>query len=84
MGLSIDLTWRSFTSRARPTCVVNKSRTLPMRAGAERCTVSNYTFTVNTVRLTVLTVNGAMVLTLSMTVRIVKGSRTVNLHGVSH
>jgi hypothetical protein len=36
MGLSIDLTWRSFTSRARPTCVLNKSQTLPMRPRPER------------------------------------------------
>ena len=31
-----------------------------MRAGPERRTVSNNTFTVNTVRLTVLTVNGTI------------------------
>ena len=71
MGLYIDLTLRSFTSRARPTCDVNKSRTLPVRAGPERRTVSNNIITVYTVRFTVLTVNGAVVLTLSMTVSVV-------------
>ena len=59
-GPPIDLTWRTLTSRARPTCIVNKSRTLPMRAQPEGHYVSIITFTVNTVRLTVSAVNGVM------------------------